>query len=349
MAENLYTSVQELVENGVELPAERYIWRDSHSSDLYDGPLDPNPPLTAQIPVIDVAQLCSSSSAMDAQLRSALESWGCFQAVNHGMDNSFLDEVRRISREFFHLPKEEKQKYARAGDDYEGYGNDLVLFENQPLDWTDRLYLLVSPDDRRKLQYWPENPESFREMFSEYIAKMRQLQGQLLKSAARSLGLSEDAFVNVFGERGTMYTRFNYYPPCSRPDLVLGLKPHADGSGITILLQDKDVKGLQLLRDDKWFWVPIMPHALVVNIGDQLEIISNGIFISPIHRAVTNPDNERNTLAVFCSPDPDKDIQPLEELVDEQNPSLFKKVRDYPSTYFNYYQQGKRPLNAVRI
>lgn len=56
----------------------------------------------------------------------------------------------------------EKQKYGRPVDGIEGYGNDMVLFENQSLDWNDRLYLLVSPKDQQKLEYWPENPETFR-------------------------------------------------------------------------------------------------------------------------------------------------------------------------------------------
>ncbi|KAI3446849.1 hypothetical protein Pfo_003514 [Paulownia fortunei] len=340
-------TVQELVENGDELP-HRYIWRDN--SDY--GPIDLTVPLTTEIPVIDVGRLVSSSSAMDAELvklRSALRSWGCFQAVNHGIENSFLDEVRELSREFFHLPMVEKQKHAMPGDDFEGYGNDMVLFENQPLDWNDRLYLLVSPEDMQKLIYWPENPDSFRKVLHDYTARLRQIQEQLLKSIARSLSLPKDCFLNQFGERPTMYARFNYYPPCSRPDLVLGLKPHADGSGITILLQDKEVEGLQLLKDNQWFWIPIMPHALLVNVGDQLEIMSNGIFRSPVHKAVTSSERERNTLAMFCAPDPAKEIEPLDELVDDKRPRLFKKVRNYPETYFHYYQQGKRPIDAVRI
>ncbi|KAM3221094.1 hypothetical protein P3L10_020362 [Capsicum annuum] len=47
---------------------------------------------------------------------------------------------------------EEKQNYGRAPDDTEGHGNDMVLSENQTLDWTDRLYLLVHPEDERKLK-----------------------------------------------------------------------------------------------------------------------------------------------------------------------------------------------------
>ncbi|KAK1549809.1 hypothetical protein Q3G72_008225 [Acer saccharum] len=67
-----------------------------------------------------------------------------------------------------------------------------------------------------------------------------------------------------------MQTRFNFYPPCSRPDLVDGVKPHTDRSGITILLQDKEVEGLQIVVDGKWYRVPVIPYALVVNLGDQI-------------------------------------------------------------------------------
>ncbi|PIN22215.1 Iron/ascorbate family oxidoreductase [Handroanthus impetiginosus] len=343
-----FKQVQEMVENGDELP-HRYIWSDMNSN---YGPVDLNVPPATEIPVIDVGRLVSSSSAMDdelVKLRSALSSWGCFQAVNHGIENWFLDEVRQLAREFFHLPMVEKQKCARSGNDYEGYGNDIVLYENQPLDWNDSLYLLVSPQDRQKLQYWPQNPPSFRKVLEDYTASLGQLQEILLKSMARSLSIPEDSFLNQYGERPTMYGRFNYYPPCSKPDLVFGLKPHADGSGLTFLLQDKQVRGLQLMKDNHWFSVPIMPHALVVNVGDQLEIMSNGIFKSPVHRAVASSERERTTLAIFFLPDPSKDVEPVEELVDDERPKLFKKVKHYTETYFNYFQQGKRPIDAVRI
>lgn len=73
-----------------------------------------------------------------------------------------LDELRENGRQFFKLPMREKQKYDRGANEIEGYGNDMVLYEDQTLDWTDRIYLLVNPEDDRKLHYWPEHPESFR-------------------------------------------------------------------------------------------------------------------------------------------------------------------------------------------
>ena len=101
----------------------------------------------------------------------------------------------------------------------------------------------------------------------------------IIKAMAKSLNLEEDCFLNECGERADMFLRFNYYPPCPMPDHVLGLKPHADGSTITFLLQDKEVEGLQVLKDDQWFKVPIIPDALVINVGDQTEVIIEVSFL----------------------------------------------------------------------
>lgn len=85
-----------------------------------------------------------------------------YQAINHGIETELLDELRDVTRQFFALPQEKKQKYSREDSSIEGYGNDMILFENQTLDWIDRLYLTVSPEDQRQLKYWPETPETFR-------------------------------------------------------------------------------------------------------------------------------------------------------------------------------------------
>lgn len=78
------------------------------------------------------------------------------------MKSSFLDEIRQAMRQFYAFPLEEKQKYSRGVDGYDGYGNDSVIFQDQILDWNDRLFLSVYPEQRRDLKYWPEKPENFR-------------------------------------------------------------------------------------------------------------------------------------------------------------------------------------------
>ena len=89
---------------------------------------------------------------------------------------------------------------------------------------------------------------------------------------ARSLNLEENCFLEQYGERSKLDARFNFYPKCPRLDLVLGVKLHADGMAITLLLQDESVEGLQFLKDDQWFKAPIIPEALVINVGDQAEV-----------------------------------------------------------------------------
>lgn len=80
-----------------------------------------------------------------------------------------------------------------------------------------------------------------------------------------------------------------------------------------------------------------------------MQIMSNGIFQSPLHRVVTNSERERMTLAVFCIPEPGKEIEPAEELVTEERPRLYKKVKNYVDIYFQNYQLGKRPIEAAKI
>ena len=92
---------------------------------------------------------------------------------------------------------------------------------------------------------------------------------------ACSLNLKEEEFLELWKDedKDNLHARFNYYPPCPMYDQVVGLKPHEDGTLITILLQDKQVEGLQILKDNQWFQVPIIPHALIILVGDQMEVI----------------------------------------------------------------------------
>lgn len=114
-----------------------------------------------------------------------------------------------------------------------------------------------------------------REVIHEYTLKLREMFEFLLKAMARSLKLEENCFLKENGDLVIMAGRFNFYPPCPEPESVLGVKPHADGTTVTMLLQDKEVEGLQVLKDDQWFRVPIVPDALFINVGDLLEVISS--------------------------------------------------------------------------
>ncbi|KDP30218.1 hypothetical protein JCGZ_17000 [Jatropha curcas] len=270
-------------------------------------------------------------------------------ATGHGMSSSFLDKVRETACQFFELPKEEKSKYGRSENDIEGYGSDMIVSSNQVLDWSHRLILRVFPEDERRNNLWPDNPPNFRETLIEYSLKVKSVMDLLYKAMARSLNLKENSFSGQFGERALMHARFNFYPRCSRPDLVLGVKPHTDRSGITILLQDKQVEGLQILVDEKWVRVPVIPDALVVNLGDQMQIMSNGIFRGPMHRVVTNCESLRLSVALFHEPEPEKEIGPVDSFMDEPRPSLYRNVKNYGFITYECYQKGLVAIETVKI
>ncbi|GJT03149.1 non-heme dioxygenase N-terminal domain-containing protein [Tanacetum coccineum] len=75
-------------------------------------------------------------------------------------------------------------------------------------------------------------------------------------------------FIGLYGTMASISARYNYYLPCPWPEKVLGVKAHADSSSITVLLQDEEVEGLQLLSDNQWVGVPIVRDALTINVGD---------------------------------------------------------------------------------
>ncbi|XP_049412226.1 protein SRG1-like isoform X2 [Solanum stenotomum] len=287
--------VQEMVLHGEE-PLGPYICRSGEDNDGKEDIMDTSP-----IPIIDLNLLSSSTTSDNEReqelekLRSALSSWGCFQGIGHGIQTSFLDKIRQVSREFFKQPMEEKNK----------------------------------------------------EVLEDYSEKMKMVTEITSKAMAKSLKLEENCFLEQFGKQAQLHARFNYYSPCQRPDLVLGLKPHADGTGYSIILQDE--VGLQVLKDGKWYTVPKDPTALFVLMGDQMEVMSNGIFKGLVHRVVSNSERDRISVAMFYTPELGKEIGPEDDLVNMDRPRIYKKVTDYAETHWKFYQRGLRALHTAHI
>ncbi|AED92857.1 unnamed protein product [Arabidopsis thaliana] len=344
-----FKTVQEVVAAGEGIP-ERYL--QPPAVDDNGQHLNAAVPVM-DIPAIDLSLLLSPSDDGReelSKLHSALSTWGVVQVINHGITKALLDKIYKLTKEFCALPSEEKQKYAREIGSIQGYGNDMILWDDQVLDWIDRLYITTYPEDQRQLKFWPDVPVGFRETLHEYTMKQHLVFNQVFKAMAISLELEENCFLDMCGENATMDTRFNMYPPCPRPDKVIGVRPHADKSAFTLLLPDKNVEGLQFLKDGKWYKAPVVASdTILINVGDQMEIMSNGIYKSPVHRVVTNTEKERISVATFCIPGADKEIQPVDGLVSEARPRLYKPVKNYVDLLNKYYIQGQRPIAASLI
>lgn len=117
---------------------------------------------------------------------------------------------------------------------------------------------------------------SCREIVGSYCTQVRHLGLRLEEAISESLGLAKEHLKKVLGdsEQG-QHMAFNYYPACPEPELTYGLPGHTDPNALTILLQDLQVEGLQILKDGKWLAVKPRPDAFVVNIGDQIQVSLN--------------------------------------------------------------------------
>ncbi|PUZ61962.1 hypothetical protein GQ55_4G320300 [Panicum hallii var. hallii] len=343
--------VQEVAAGSLPAPPSRYVLRKE------DRPTGGVAAPELAFPTVDLQRLAEPGDVEEAgKLRSALESWGLFAVTGHGMPESLLEGVRHAGMEFFHLPPEEKLRHANRTEDGEfqpeGYGIDRVDTDEQVLDWCDRLYLTVQPEEERRAQFWPARPPSLARLLHEYALGSERVARRVLGAMARALGLGEGFFLGRVGDKVASYARFTFYPPCPRPDLVHGLKPHTDNSVVTVLLLDPDVGGLQVLKDGRWVDVPVLGRGeLLVVVGDEMEIMSNAAFRAPTHRVVARAGRERMTLALFYQPEPHRDLVPAEELVGEGRPARYKKLgaKTFADGFWDAFALGERTIDFLKV
>ncbi|KAA8522087.1 hypothetical protein F0562_012599 [Nyssa sinensis] len=308
---------------------------------------------TVEIPVIDMSKLVSDESSLEfndelAKLHHACEDWGFFQLINHGVSGA-IEKMKVVTEEFFKLPLDEKMAYAQLPNSIEGYGQAFVVSEEQKLDWADMFFLLPLPFSQRNMKLWPTIPTSFRSTLDKYSSELHKVSIILLSLMAVNLGVEQKKFTSMF-EDCIQGIRMNYYPPCVLADKVMGLTPHSDATGLTLLIQLNEIQGLQIKKNHKWVPINPVPGAIIINIGDVLEILSNGEYKSIEHRAVVNPEKERLSIAAFHSPNIRTMIGPLPDLVKE-NGAKYKTIghEDYARLVLSSKLDGKRQLDHMKI
>ncbi|XP_010517112.1 PREDICTED: protein SRG1-like [Camelina sativa] len=317
-------SVQALSQTGVTTVPSRYV-KPSHQRPVLNSAQSD---AEMEIPVLDMGDVWGKPEGL-MLVRKACEEWGFFQMVNHGVNHALMEKVRGAWREFFELPIDEKRKFANSPDTYEGYGSRLGVVKDAKLDWSDYFYLNYLPSSIRNPSKWPSHPTKIREFIEEYGEEVKKLCERLVETLSESLGLEPNCLMKALGgeDKVGASLRTNFYPKCPQPHLTLGLSSHSDPGGITILLPDEKVSGLQVRRGDGWVTVKSVPNALVVNMGDQIQILSNGIYKSVEHQVIVNPGMDRVSLAFFYNPRSDIPIGPVEELLTESRPALYKPIR----------------------
>ncbi|XWS74941.1 hypothetical protein CRYUN_Cryun01aG0041700 [Craigia yunnanensis] len=270
-----------------------------------------NLPASLEIPVIDFSLLVKGDEDERRKLDLAFKEWGFFQITNHGIAREVLHKMKTAVAAFFELPLNEKKKYAMAANDLQGFGQ--------------------------------------AEAVDQYSTEAQKVAAEIYANLSVLMGQDRDGLIKLQGEL-KQGIRMNYYPACTRPDLVLGISPHSDGSALTLLLQDDEITALQIKHKESWVNVKPIPNSLVVNIGDATEILSNGVYKSIEHRAIANEKKERISIAAFVYPDEEQEIGPLESMVDKlHRPRMYRTIKyvDYVRQIFTRRMEGKAHTDIV--
>eukprot|EP01018_Ginkgo_biloba_P026374 Gb_16443 [translate_table: standard] len=336
--------------------------------EMVDGGVDHVPPLFVQpphrrceaslpssdeqIPVVDLEGLQGHRRHhILQQIAQACETWGFFQIVNHGIPVSLLERMVEAVHAFHQQPVEEKMKH---------YTEDLskaIIYEPSS---NIRRQVAVHWQDNLRINYAASScspdlnglPTRCSDAVEEYAGHTRVLGATLFNILEEILSIPPNYLIEKVSSLDQQTLVLSYYPPCPRPDLTLGLASHSDTVCITILLQDQ-TGGLQVFHEGRWVEVRPIHGALVVNVGDQIEILSNGRFKSVQHRAVTNSQKTRVSIPCFLSPliSREEKIGPIPQLLDDDHPPLYGEIsfKDYMLHFIHNSVEGKSTLDLVKL
>ncbi|KAF6996781.1 hypothetical protein CFC21_013082 [Triticum aestivum] len=215
-----------------------------------------------ELPLVDMARLLDSESseAETAKLGSACRDWGFFQLTNHGVDESVVQDMKDSTMQFFRLPLDKKKAVATQAGGLEGFGHHFAGASCDKLDWAESLILLTQQKEQRSMEFWPADPATLRPSLDKYSLEMSRLTSRLMAFMASDLGVEREALAGAFrGKRQSV--ALHHYPPCRHPDKVMGITPHHDGLGLTLLLHVDDTPGLQVRMGGRWFPLDPLPGA----------------------------------------------------------------------------------------
>ncbi len=285
--------------------------------------------------MIGLADLENSTRSL-AAFDSACRRWGFLQVVDHGVDKSLIARVIDQMSLFFALPRPEKAQILRTRSNVWGY-YDQELTKNTR-DWKE--IFDVGPEQSEgpvagAVPQWPAQLPGFERTMTEYAGACREVSNRLLSALEINLGVTPGDLLSAFGADDSSFLRLNYYPLCAEPAPAdaatvpesghLGINHHTDAGALTVLVQNEQ-PGLQVYVDGTWKLVEPRPDALIINIGDIVQVWSNDRYQAPLHRVLASGDQVRYSAAFFFNPCYETDYAPLPSACEPDSPARYRRI-----------------------
>lgn len=263
-------------------------------------------------------------------LHHACENWGFFQIENHGIDKELMEKVKQFINKYY----EENLKDSFFKSDLsKALAIRKEIVSNS--DWESSFFIWHRP--KSNLNDFGDFSQDFRKTMDDYIDELVKVGEKLSELMCENLGLEKDYIKKTFkGSKGpAVGTKVAIYPECPNPELVRGLREHTDAGGIILLLQDDQVPGLEFFKDGEWFKIPPSKNnTIFVNLGDQIEVLSNGKYKSILHRVMAGKNGSRLSIATFYNPAGDAVITPAKYMLYPGNYKFQDYLKLYSSTKF---------------
>jgi isopenicillin N synthase-like dioxygenase len=276
---------------------------------------------------------------------------------DHGIPQDLIDRAETKSKEFFALPEDVKRSYHIAGGGgargYTPFGTEKAK-DAEVIDLKEFWHVGRSlPEGHPLAQYmapniWPSEIEGFKETFDELYSAFETAGARVLEAIALHLGLDRGYFAPTVKD-GNSVMRLLHYPPLGEgaPDGAIRAAAHGDINTITLLLGAEE-GGLELLtKQGEWKAVDVPEGALVINVGDMLDRLTNSKLRSTTHRVV-NPQGEAAKRSRFSMPfflhfRPDYVIETLDSCIEEGRDSEAPE----PISSHEFLQQRLREINLA--
>lgn len=284
------------------------------------------------LPVIDVSALLGSPAGEESEkkravalaMESACRINGFFYIKGHGIPTDTLRSLDGLSREFFALSQLQKMEIsmAKGGRAWRGYfpvGGELTsgrpdekegLYFGTELPAEDPRVVAALPLHGQNL--WPLQVPGLLETVTQYMTQTTAVAQAVLRGIALSLDLDEGYFQRFYTADPTVLFRIFHYPASSKTGSARtwGVGEHTDYGLLTLLAQDEQ-GGLEVKSQGQWIEAPPIEGTLVCNIGDMLDRLTGGWYVSTPHRVQASSHRNRLSFPLFLDPEFGAVMRPL--------------------------------------